>query len=497
MAHQESTFTVLTPDECNAQAEKAVASVVELLCCEPLVAQMLLRHFRWDKDKLTEAYMSDPEGVGKKAGIGLVGAEDKSIIHRAEDTKVLVGGQARSPSTMQPTQCTICFESSVSYSALSCGHPFCNDCYAEFLSHQITDNGHECYFARCPEPKCRLVVTPQLVRSLVRHEEQLRRYEMAASLSRSYVDDQPGLKWCPAPDCGLAVRSKPGVLSVQCDCKHRFCFQCMQDDHQPATCDNLQKWLVKCRDDSETYNWLVANTKACPKCQTSIEKNGGCNHMTCKNASCKYEFCWVCSGPWKEHSGSYYNCNKYDPEKEKETADGKKKDNSRAALERYLHYYTRYTNHDNSLKLEIEAKAKMEAKITEMEALGDNTRVDCEYLNEANAALHECRYALKFTYVFAFYLPKESNFRFHFEMQQTELERQTEELAEQLEKPVEEIERMHVVHCFNMALKRLRNLMELVEAERSREVEAGEAGSSSDPLPGSSGDGAVSPSQLV
>ena len=37
--------------------------------------------------------------------------------------------------------------------------------------------------------------------------------------------------------------------------------------------------------------------------------------------------------------------------------------------------------------LEWEEKAKMEAKITEMEALGDNTRVDCEYLNEANAAL--------------------------------------------------------------------------------------------------------------
>lgn len=46
------------------------------------------------------------------------------------------------------------------------------------------------------------------------------------------------------------------------------------------SCESLAKWLVKCRDDSETYNWLVANTKACPKCQTSIEKNGGCNHMT-------------------------------------------------------------------------------------------------------------------------------------------------------------------------------------------------------------------------
>ena len=120
----------------------------------------------------------------------------------------------------------------------------------------------------------------QLVHSLVRGEDQLRRYENAASLARSFVDDQPSLKWCPAPDCSLAVRGKPGVFSVKCTGEHRFCFQCMQDDHQPASCENLQKWTIKCRDDSETYNWLVANTKACPKCQTSIEKNGGCNHMT-------------------------------------------------------------------------------------------------------------------------------------------------------------------------------------------------------------------------
>ena len=58
---------------------------------------------------------------------------------------------------------------------------------------------------------------------------------------------------------------------------------------------------------------------------------------------------------------------------------------SRAALERYLHYYTRYTNHNNSLKLETEAKIKMEAKIKDMEQIGDNTWMDCLYLNEARA----------------------------------------------------------------------------------------------------------------
>eukprot|EP00965_Chrysotila_dentata_P102928 3397810-Pleurochrysis_carterae.AAC.5 len=101
---------------------------------------------------------------------------------------------------------------------------------------------------------------------------------------------------------------------------------------------------------------------------------------------------------------------------------------ARADLERYLHYYTRFTNHHNSLKLEVEAKGKMEQKIKEMEQLGDNTWMDCQYLNDANEALYECRYALQYTYVYAFYLPKKQTHRHHFEMQQTELERQTEDV---------------------------------------------------------------------
>ena len=36
--------------------------------------------------------------------------------------------------------------------------------------------------------------------------------------------------------------------------------------------------------------WVKANTKACPQCDVLIEKNDGCNHMTCVNPSCRYEF---------------------------------------------------------------------------------------------------------------------------------------------------------------------------------------------------------------
>lgn len=43
----------------------------------------------------------------------------------------------------------------------------------------------------------------------------------------------------------------------------------------------------------------------CPKCKATIEKDGGCNHMVCKNSHCKTEFCWVCLGPWEPHGTSW------------------------------------------------------------------------------------------------------------------------------------------------------------------------------------------------
>jgi len=125
----------------------------------------------------------------------------------------------------------------------------------------------------------------------------------------------------------------------------------------------------------------------------------------------------------------------------------------------------------------MDARVNMENKVKEMEQLGSNTWIDCQYLTDANKALHECRYALKFTYVYAFYLPEKHNFRVRFEMQQMELERQTEELAEMLEKPVAEIDRKEVVNAFNMAKKRLKHLFEIVE-QRYADEENG-AGSSS------------------
>lgn len=81
------------------------------------------------------------------------------------------------------------------------------------------------------------------------------------------------LKWCPAPDCGRVIKVPHAECRpVKCDCGMLFCFNCSHEWHDPVNCELLKRWVKKCSDDSETSNWLNANTKDCPKCKASDEK---------------------------------------------------------------------------------------------------------------------------------------------------------------------------------------------------------------------------------
>ena len=50
----EQSFTGLDSDGCRAMANTRVDEVKDILCCDARVAAMLLRFFRWDKEKLME-----------------------------------------------------------------------------------------------------------------------------------------------------------------------------------------------------------------------------------------------------------------------------------------------------------------------------------------------------------------------------------------------------------------------------------------------------------
>jgi ariadne-1 len=92
--------------------------------------------------------------------------------------------------------------------------------------------------------------------------------------------------------CVLLPSPYPALLVCVCMCGCGCAVG--EEGHEPCSCAQLAEWSLKCVNESETANWILANTRKCPACTARIEKNQGCNHMTCRQ--CKHEFCWVCMG---------------------------------------------------------------------------------------------------------------------------------------------------------------------------------------------------------
>lgn len=384
-------------------------------------AAILLRHFRWNKERLIEDYMDRPKKVLDDAGLG----SSESGPPKLEVIPDFV--------------CDICCEDETGLEsfAMKCGHRYCVNCYNHYLSQKVKEEG-EAARIQCPHDGCRRIMDSNSLDLLVAADLKSRYHEL---LTRTYVEDKEFLKWCPAPDCQNAIECgikkkdlDKVVPTVACECKHRFCFGCILSDHQPAPCTLVKKWLKKCADDSETANWISAHTKECPKCNSTIEKNGGCNHMTCRK--CKHEFCWMCMGLWSEHGTSWYNCNRFEEKSGSEARDAQA--NSRKSLERYLHYYNRYANHEQSAKLDKDIYHKTEKKMIQLQSASGLSWIEVQYLNSASQALQTCRQTLKWTYAFAFYLQR-NNLTEMFEDNQRDLEMAVEALSEMFEKPVQEL----------------------------------------------------------
>ncbi|KAG9136198.1 hypothetical protein Leryth_003803 [Lithospermum erythrorhizon] len=169
------------------------------------------------------------------------------------------------------------------------------------------NDGPGCLMLRCPDPSC-----GQTIKS---NKQKYHRY-----LLRSFIEDNRKTKWCPAPGCDSAVEFVVGSgnYDVSCSCSHSFCWNCTEEAHRPVDCDTVSKWIMKNSAESENMNWILANSKPCPKCKRPIEKNQGCMHMTC-TPPCKFEFCWLCLGAWTDHgerTGGFYACNRYEAAKQ-------------------------------------------------------------------------------------------------------------------------------------------------------------------------------------
>ena len=260
----------------------------------PLVIFLLLEDNNWNPDVTQDLILSDPKTVLSHIGIGVEdAAKDPSLRHPSKDGV-----------------CEICYGdfSKDELWCLPCGHSFCMECWKGHVT-AIVGQGQSripCMQVGCA---CRLPLTA--VETIVSKEVYNNLMHYVIDLQVSQND---ALTTCPNPHCSkplylLGSRNRLCNVLKCVYCKFEFCFQCSEKSHAPSTCSEVKRWNLITDDQLMEQRIFGENCKKCPNCHAIIEKNEGCNHMTC--LKCRHEFCWLCMQPWSTHPKTFYECSAY------------------------------------------------------------------------------------------------------------------------------------------------------------------------------------------
>ncbi|XP_059628610.1 probable E3 ubiquitin-protein ligase ARI8 [Cornus florida] len=418
----QQNYNVLSEADIRQRQEENIMEISAVLSVSTVAASILLRHYNWNVSKVHDEWFADEERVRRTVG--------------------LLEKPVPLPNDVELT-CGICFDTCPRdmMSAAACGHPFCGACWQGYIGTSVND-GPGCLMLRCPDPSCDAAVGQDMINLWASDDDKgkYNRYFL-----RSFIEDNRKTKWCPAPGCDYALDFSAGTGSydVTCRCSHSFCWNCTEEMHRPVDCGTVAKWVLKNSAESENMNWILANSKACPKCKRPIEKNQGCMHMTC-TPPCKYEFCWLCLGDWTEHgerTGGFYACNRYETAKQ----DGafseaeKRREMAKNSIEKYTHYYERWATNQSSRKKALEDLQQMQD--VHFEKLSDKQcqpETQLKFIIDAWMQIVECRRVLKWTYAYGYYLPEhEHNKRQFFEYLQGEAESGLERLHQCAEKELQ------------------------------------------------------------
>lgn len=441
-----STLEDFIYDEFIAVASKMQNLVLQMTKFDDLL--LMLHYSKWQQYEMMDAYYDHQLEFFTECGIN-----GGCTIEQESDYMCMI--------------CCECYQQ-VDVFSLDCGHKYCINCYGEYVKNEVPHGN----LIRCMDPLCNLSISHLMVQKLYDracgNDEDLGETTgdlrqiyggnvLLKAATKAYIlGRKRNYKWCPAPDCDgmvqiLGRRYKEEdsyedfdpidesklqdtdirfIPIVSCPRDHEFCFGCGYENHKPCPCWVVKIWIKKCNDDSETANWIDANTHDCPKCQASIEKNGGCNHMTC--STCRFEFCWICSKEWSIHGTEYYKCNKFDKGLTELLESNRKQ--KKESLQRYLHFYKRFALHELSMKgdsktLEV-VNEKMNKFMEEQLKMNRNilSWIDVQFLQDAFRALRSGRKTLKWAYCFGFYLNL-GNYADVFEHIQEYLSRSVEDLS--------------------------------------------------------------------
>lgn len=199
----------------------------------------------------------------------------------------------------QKIDCPICLSSLFSgnqdvWGLMNCEHCFHKECLNPYLEAEISNKR---FPIKCPMENCKAEVSnADLMENI--EKDVIEKY-LDFTL-KNYVDIHGhDMSWCPTADCNYAFIYDEDITILNCPrCNNSYCLKCRVPEHKGMTCKEYQVNSRVDKNDVMFFDFVKGHKfKQCTQCQYWVEKNEGCDHMTCR---CGYQFCYKCGGKYME-----------------------------------------------------------------------------------------------------------------------------------------------------------------------------------------------------
>ncbi|KAK0394615.1 hypothetical protein QR680_000836 [Steinernema hermaphroditum] len=251
---------------------------------------------------------------------GLTAAKRLELLQKADEE----GDTAEFENTNY--ECEVCFENVLGKDCtrfLPCKHVFCRACATSYFKTNLNDSTVK--LLECMQDGCQSIAADVELRKCLT-EEELERYQ--SIVFRNALEAMGDVVICARMSCQLPViieQSDPSSsysTIAQCaECRYAFCLLCRRVNHgiEPCRLNNGLKEVIEQYDNGteaqqkelekryggqkrfralasqyKSEQWMLQNSKTCPRCNAGIERSSGCNKMQCTKCNCN--FCWLCRG---------------------------------------------------------------------------------------------------------------------------------------------------------------------------------------------------------
>lgn len=200
--------------------------------------------------------------------------------------------------------CCICWTPAEDSLQLSCSHTYCSDCFENMCS-AATRGDEDTISCQGDAGSCKRCIPLNELKQKLSYDQYQTILQSSLDSYVRHRSDQ--YRHCPTKDCGqlymsqISMKTSSTKTEVCLRCLNTICLDC-HACHGRMSC---QDWKYA-QDGGEAafeHAKQRLGVKDCPNCKTPIEKESGCNHMTC--SGCGIHICWVCLRTFRESEATY------------------------------------------------------------------------------------------------------------------------------------------------------------------------------------------------